>query len=229
MAERERREEAPIYRESPQERHYEDRPRDPPTRTAPPARYDEHDERPRRYERQEGRGDERRPYSIGATFLGWCVASFLSLVFLALIFVGLGGAAAAADGLTQQEIAQFGIAGVVGSLLAFFLAYLVGGYAAGRIGLWNGVGHGAGVPVWAIVLTLLVALVGAVGIDFTAIMAEVNGVATGDLTGPAVIMTLVTLVVMFGGAMLGGMLGERTTERRTARVGGRATTRRGAY
>lgn len=189
-------------------------------------RTDRVDERGGRY----GRGHDhatapgdRNRFSFGATFLGWCVASFLTVVLVGLVLAAVGGAALAdpATGFQDpetvtadnQQLMNLGIVGIIGTLLALFVAYLVGGYAAGRIGHWKGMAHGAVVPVWTIVIAIILGIVGAT-INLEGLVATpFAGVDMGTLTSAAVIGVILSLLAMFGGAILGGRMGESGDEK----------------
>lgn len=163
---------------------------------------------------------ERRRFSIGATFLGWAVATFFSLLFLSMIAGALGGSAlaqyyggdTAVDGV---DVAAYSIPALLGLLVATFLAWLIGGYAAGRIALWDGAKHGLAMIVWPIVFGLLGWLLGAtLGDDFiraTGVNFDFNRIA--DFAPMALLGLLLTLGAMLAGGALGGRLGERYHDR----------------
>ncbi|HWG90451.1 MAG TPA: hypothetical protein VNZ52_06325 [Candidatus Thermoplasmatota archaeon] len=155
--------------------------------------------------------EPRHRFSLGATFLGWCVASFLTLVFVGILAAILGGvgSGAAQAGFTQQEMNTLGIGGLIGLLVCVFLAYLIGGYAAGRIAYFGGAKHGAVVPVWTIIVGILAAVLGGVlGAQFMNAIPFMN-LDWGALAGPAIIGLVLTLLVMFAGAIIGGKLGAK--------------------
>jgi uncharacterized membrane protein len=160
---------------------------------------------------------DRGRFSIGATFLGWAVASFFTLVFtgIALLALGTGAAQAGDDGLTSGDVTTLTVAGFIGLLVAMFLAYLIGGYAAGRIAHWDGAKHGAGVPVWTILFGLLALLAGTVlGPQVAGYLGPyMPNLDAGALTGYGVLAILAMLVVDFAGAILGGILGARGDQR----------------
>lgn len=158
---------------------------------------------------------DRPKFSIGATFLGWCVASFLTLVFLAVVAAAVGSVVApeaTTGNIGALDFQNVGIAAGIGSLLAIFLAYLVGGYAAGRIAHWDGAKHGAVVPLWSILLGIVVAIAGATVLQNYAYLNPFPGLDFGNLTGGAILGIVLGLVAMFLGAILGGRLGERSDE-----------------
>ena len=174
-------------------------------------------------------GVRDRRFSIGATFLGWAVASFFSLVFSALVLLALGAGAAADGTVGSGDVASLGAMGFVGVLIAMFLAYLIGGYAAGRIAHFDGAKHGAIVPVWTILFGLLAIFAGAyLGTQlagyFTPALANVDLAALGTY---GILGLLAMLVADFAGAILGGILGARGDQRYEDRALERRRTSRG--
>lgn len=158
---------------------------------------------------------ERR-FSIGATFLGWAVASFFSLVFLAIVAGFLGGSAidqyySGDTTLDAADVNAYGIGALVGIVAATFLAFLIGGYAAGRISLWDGTMHGALIVVWPVLFAILGFILGAaIGDDLAAATGINFSVQNLDtLTSGAILGVLATLLAMLAGGALGGRFGER--------------------
>jgi hypothetical protein len=101
---------------------------------------------------------------FGSCFFGWLTASGTA-VLLAAQVTGDG----AALGLTrevdvanptpaQTESISF-IGGIV-LLAIIFVAYLAGGYVAGRMARFNGLKQGLGVWLWAVIMAILVAVAG---------------------------------------------------------------------
>ncbi len=180
------------------------------------------------------RFDEDRGFSFLDSFLGWNVAAFWMLVLTGIALAILGAAAyssgaTAANGVfTIPNLQGLTIAGIVGLFVAQFLAYLIGGYAAGRMARGSGVANGTGVAVWGVVIALLVgALVYGLGTQYDlGYWASFYGVSFANWTGQVVLVLALTLVAMFLGAILGGMLGARPYER--AYVEG-VERRRGVY
>lgn len=158
---------------------------------------------------------DHRRLSLLATLLGWCVAAFLSLLGLALVagIVGGAGAEASQDGLSGFDLRDLGVGAAVGGLIAMFLAYLVGGYTAGRIARWDGPKHGAIVPLWGILFGVFAGLIGTgLGARY-AYLNPFGGLDLGELAGATILTALLSLATMFGGAILGGRMGERAEER----------------
>lgn len=171
---------------------------------------------------------ERRPFSLGATFLGWSVAAFFTLAFLAIAGIILGAAylGGGADDVRSLDINTLGIMNFAIYLTATFLAFMIGGYAAGRIALWDGVKHGLGTVGWAVLFALLALLAGATLADDLAAFSNVNLDTTAITTG-VIIGVVATLIVQLAGAALGGAMGERYHDRvhglETRRIGTRRT------
>lgn len=153
-------------------------------------------------------------FSLGATFLGWACASFVSLVLLAIVVGALGTTAANdqyyGDGLSNGDMNALGTVGFVGFVVATFIAYFVGGYAAGRISLWRGTTHGVATAAW-LLLAGIVLYVGGTYLN-TVASGYVNVVlpyTAGQLTTAGLVWALLTLVAAALGGALGGRLGER--------------------
>jgi MFS family permease len=176
-------------------------------------------------------GVRRRRFSLGATFLGWAVASFFTLVFTGIVLLALGGSALRTDDgtLTAGDLANLTITGLAGAVVAMFLAYLVGGYAAGRIAHWDGARHGAVVPLWTILAGLLALLAGAtLGPQLAGYLGPyVPRVDAGALTTYGVLGLLAMLAADFLGAILGGILGAKGDERHEMGTVERRRTMRG--
>lgn len=152
---------------------------------------------------------ERRRFSLGATFLGWAVAAFFTIVFSALA-LALTGAAAGTGAL--ETAGDLGWPALIGYLVATFLAFLIGGYAAGRIALWDGVKHGLGTVAWSVLFALLGALAGTALADYFDVTQYVP-FDFGNVTTQLVVGTILTLLAQLAGAALGGRMGERYHDR----------------
>lgn len=163
-------------------------------------------------------------FSWGADFLGFAVANFFTVVFLALVgaIIGavgyqLGAPVPKVGEPLSQTSTNLGIGGLVGALIAIALAYALGGYAAGRMARFDGVKNGIGVVIWTIVVGLILALIGAVlGTKFNVASQLHLTINATTLTVAGVISLAVTLLVMVGAAALGGRMGaayHRTIDR----------------
>ncbi|MGY1814998.1 hypothetical protein [Blastococcus sp. SYSU D00820] len=153
----------------------------------------------------------------GAAFFGWLSANGLAVILVALL-----SAAGVAIGLTQglpttgEATEQAGTIGIVGGivlLVVLFLAYLAGGYVAGRMARFDGVRQG--IAVWVIGL-LVVVLLAVAGIVFGAqynVLQRLDlpriPIDEGTATTGGIIALVAVLLATLLGAVLGGRLGTR--------------------
>ena len=156
---------------------------------------------------------------IPATLVGMLTA-LATLVLLA----GLIGAAIGAIGYQtglDDTVDDLSIASLIGGLVALFLAYLVGGWAAGRIARYDGARNGLMTAVWTIVLAaILSALAAAFGAEYD-VLRNVNlpqWFSTEALTIGAIISALVAIATMLIGGFLGGIWGARYHRRADATI-----------
>src|SRR3712207_4348071 len=96
----------------------------------------------------------------GAAFFGWLSANGLAVLLVALlsaagVAIGLTQGVPSADEATQQAD-TIGIVGGIVLLVILFLAYLAGGYVAGRMARFDGARQG--IAVWVIGLLVVLAL-----------------------------------------------------------------------
>lgn len=151
----------------------------------------------------------------GADFLGFAVATFFTVVLFGIVgaIVGtvgyqMGAPVPNVGSHLTSTTANLGIAGLVGGLIALFVAYFLGGYAAGRMARFSGPAQGIGVVIWTIVVALILGAIGAVLGNRFNVASQLNLHINGSaLTTAGVISLIVTLIVMIIGAILGGMAG----------------------
>ena len=152
----------------------------------------------------------------GAAFFGWLSANGLAVLLVALL-----SAAGVAIGLTQgvpstdeaaQQADTIGVVGGIVLLVILFLAYLAGGYVAGRMARFDGTRQG--VAVWVIGLLVVLALA-ALGLVFGAqfnVLQQLNlpriPIDEGTATTGGLIALVAVLLVTLLGAVLGGKLGD---------------------
>jgi len=174
-------------------------------------------------------GRERRELAADAGFGGFSVASVLAGVLVAYgafaILLGLAAAIFDAVGDDTDLSSGWEDLGTAGGLAVaglILLAYLFGGYVAGRMARRNGLAHGAGVLVLGVVIVGAVAALArsSGGADTVADNLRALGIPTtsdeyGDAGTVAGIASLLALVV---GSLLGGVLGERWHARLFARA-----------
>jgi MFS family permease len=162
----------------------------------------------------------------GAAFFGWLSANGLAVVLIALlsaagVAIGLTNGVDTADEAAQQAD-TLGLAGGIAILVVLFLAYLAGGYVAGRMARFDGVRQGLAVWIIGLVVVLLLALAGVVlGAQYN-VLGQLNlpriPVDEGTATTAGIITLVAILVVTLVGAILGGKLGDRY-HRRIDRAG----------
>jgi hypothetical protein len=153
----------------------------------------------------------------GAAFFGWLSANGLAVLLVALL-----SAAGVALGLAQgvdtageaaEQVETLGVGGGVAVLVVLFLAYLAGGYVAGRMARFDGARQG--VAVWLIGLLVVVVLAAAgaiLGARYN-VLQELNlprvPVDEGAATTAGVITLAAIVLVTLLGALIGGKTGER--------------------
>ncbi len=106
----------------------------------------------------------------GAGFFGWLSANGFAVLLLALL-----SAAGVAIGLTQdlpagnqavnqatEQAGTIGVAGGVAVLVLLFIAYLAGGYVAGRMSRFDGAKQGLAVWLIGLIVVALIAIAAAV-------------------------------------------------------------------
>lgn len=168
-----------------------------------------------RREREQSLVDRYGGFYWGSDFIGFAVAIFFTVVFFGIVgaIVGSVGYQLHAPipkdvGTVSQTTKTLGIGGLVGGLIALFLAYVIGGYTAGRMARFEGIKNGIGVVIWTAIVLLILGVLGAVfGTKFN-VASQLNlKIDTGTLTAGGAVSLLVALVVMFVGAILGGRFG----------------------
>src|ERR687889_336097 len=97
----------------------------------------------------------------GAAFFGWLSANGLAVILVALlsaagVALGLAQGVDTADEAADQ-VQTLGIGGGIAVLVVLFLAYLAGGYVAGRMARFDGARQGLAVWIVGLVVVLLLA------------------------------------------------------------------------
>ena len=152
---------------------------------------------------------------FGACFFGWLAATGTAVLLTALL-----SAAGAAVGLNQnvtadqaaQNAQTVGLVGGIVLLVIIAVAYLSGGYVAGRMARFNGVRQGVGVWLWALVVAVVVAVLSFLAGTKYNVLSNLNGfpripIDRGTLTTGGVILAVAVVVVALLGAILGGLAG----------------------
>ena len=151
----------------------------------------------------------------GASFFGWLVA-----VGVGALLVGLLAAAGAAVGLTTLSESdatgnaeEIGIGGAIALLAALAIAYLCGGYVAGRMSRFDGARQGMGAWAIGLAVTIVLAVAGIVLGEEYNVLEQLNlpAVPVGEselLGGGAIALAAVVLGTLLA-AIVGGKAGER--------------------
>jgi MFS family permease len=153
----------------------------------------------------------------GADFIGFVVAAFFTMLFLGIVgaIVGsvgyqLGQPLPKIGHAVSQTSQNLGIGALIGSLVAIFLAYLIGGYTAGRMARFSGPRNGVGVVIWTVIVAILLGIAGAaLGSNFNVASQLHLKFDPQTVTAAGAISAVITLLDMILGATLGGMMGER--------------------
>ncbi len=147
-------------------------------------------------------GSKRRGIRWKSVALGWVVAAFAGAIISPLLR-GLYGLVSE----PPVERGEFTAAVVVISLVAGFLAYLIGGYVAAKSARYSGGLNGAMTAVFGVILgVILAAILGVFSVVFDEAVAlpPVNF----GLAGSALLAGLILFLVNLFGGYIGGKLGE---------------------
>jgi hypothetical protein len=167
--------------------------------------------------------DEARGTSWLSVILGWFTALGAGLI-LSGIVSGIVGAILGTAG--RQGLTEGGTTALVGLLITLLLAFVVGGYAAGRMASRSGLKHGLLVPLLALVVTLLLAIAGGLmGVSFidqlSGITLPQEAQSTAQQAAPQQglgtilsVSGILALLFPFVGGAIGGLWGARTGSRR---------------
>ncbi|SFT94913.1 hypothetical protein SAMN05660657_04131 [Geodermatophilus amargosae] len=162
----------------------------------------------------------------GAAFFGWLSANGLAVVLVALVSaagVGLGLARGVDTvGEATDQAAGIGLGGAIAVLVVLFLAYLAGGYVAGRMARFDGIRQGLAVWLVGLLVVVLLAVAGAVLGSQYNVLRQLDlpriPIDEGTATTAGIITLGAILVATLAGALLGGKLGTRY-HRRVDRAG----------
>ncbi|MCW2634734.1 MAG: conserved rane protein of unknown function [Blastococcus sp.] len=153
----------------------------------------------------------------GAAFFGWLTANGLAVILVAIlsaagVALGLARNVDTADEAAQQA-QTLGIGGGIAVLVVLFLAYLAGGYVAGRMARFDGARQGLAVWVIGLIVVLALAAAGAILGSQYNVLQQLNlpriPIDEGTATTAGIITLVAILLVTLLGAVLGGKLGDR--------------------
>jgi hypothetical protein len=180
-----------------------------------------------RQERRTAIADRYGGFYWGADFIGFAVAMFFTLVFLGIVgaIIGTVGFQLHAPvpklgGHLSITTQRLGIGALVGSLVALFLAFLIGGYTAGRMARFDGAKNGIGVVVWTVIVAIILGILGGIlGTKFNVASQLHLNIDRATLTKGGAISLAVALLIMLISAAIGGSIGERYHRHIDADVG----------
>ncbi|WP_237492341.1 hypothetical protein [Modestobacter sp. L9-4] len=165
--------------------------------------------------------------SWGSAFFGWLSANGMAVLLIALLSAGglafgLSDKVASVDAAADSATSGIGLGAGIALLVALFLAYLAGGYVAGRMARFDGGKQGLAVWVIGLVVVVLLALAGLVfGAQYN-VLAQLDlpriPIDEGTATTAGIIALVAVLLATLLGAVLGGLLGTRY-HRKVDRVG----------
>lgn len=175
--------------------------------------------------------DERRPVGVdaarerfGGRDLPASLAGMLVAFAALLLFAGLASAAigtiAFQTGVEGNE-EELSLGALIAAGAVIFLAFLLGGWAAGRMARYNGALNGFLVAVWFVVLGVVLAIAGAIADSTYNLFEDLrvaeatlpNWFSAEDMTTGAIISSLAFVALMVAGAVLGGIWGTRMHRR----------------
>ena len=165
--------------------------------------------------------------SWGSAFFGWLSANGMAVLLIALLSagglaLGLSDSVTTADEAAGNAASGIGLGAGIALLVVLFLAYLAGGYVAGRMARFDGAKQGVAVWVIGLLVVLLLALAGLVFGSQYNVLSQLDlpriPIDEGTATTAGIVSLVAVLVVTLVAAILGGLLGARY-HRKVDRVG----------
>jgi hypothetical protein len=152
---------------------------------------------------------------FGGVDIPGSLVGMLTALSTTLILAGLIGAALGAvdykTGL-EGDAEDIAVWSMVGGVAVLFVAYLIGGWAAGRMARYDGARNGFATGIWTLVLGAILAGLGAwIGSDYD-VFRDVDlpqWFSTDAFTTRAIISGAAAIAAMFVGGIIGGFWGER--------------------
>jgi hypothetical protein len=143
------------------------------------------------------------------------LVGMLTALSTTLILAGLAGAAFGAVGYQtglEEDAQDLSTASLIGGVAILFVAYLIGGWAAGRIARYDGARNGFATGIWTLVFAAFLAGLGAwIDSEYDVFRnVELPQWFESDaLTTAAIISGVAAIAAMFAGGIIGGLWGER--------------------
>ncbi len=163
---------------------------------------------------------------FGCSFFGWLTATGTAVLLTALLAaigaaLGLNGIFGAQP-VDNQNIRTVGLVSGIVLLVVVLVAYFAGGYVAARMARFSGLKQGFGVWLWAIVFTIVIAVIGFIAGDTADLLNRMSGLQVPlnreTLAGGGLIVVSAIVAISLVGALLGGLAGMRY-HRRVDRAG----------
>jgi hypothetical protein len=143
------------------------------------------------------------------------LVGMLTALSSTLILAGLVGAAFGAVGYQtglERSAEDLSTWSLIGGVAVLFVAYLIGGWAAGRMARYDGSRNGFATGIWTLLFAGILAGLGAwIGSEYDVFRnVELPQWFTTDaFTTAAIVSGVAAIVAMFVGGAIGGMWGER--------------------
>jgi hypothetical protein len=143
------------------------------------------------------------------------LVGMLTALSTVIILAGLVGAAFGVVGYQtglEENAEDLSTGSLIGGIAILFVAYLIGGWAAGRIARYDGARNGFATGVWTLIFAAILAALGAwAGAEYD-VFENVELPQWFDedaLTTTAIISGVAAIAAMFVGGIVGGMWGGR--------------------
>jgi hypothetical protein len=143
------------------------------------------------------------------------LVGMLTALSTVLILAGLVGAAFGVVGYQtglEEDAQDLSIGSLIGGVAVLFVAYLIGGWAAGRMARYDGAKNGFTTGIWTLVFGAILAALGAwAGAEYDVFQnVELPQWFDSDaFTTAAIVSGIGAILAMFVGGIIGGTWGAR--------------------
>ncbi len=162
------------------------------------------------------RREEYGGFNVGAAFFGWLVAIGVTILLTGILSAILAAIGSTASVTQQDATGSAGTVGIVTAvivLVVLLIGYYAGGYVAGRMSRFDGGRQGVGVWVIGLLVTIVVAILGAIfGAKYN-VLRLVNLPSIPISTQEATVGAIITIVVVLLGTLLAAFLGGKAGQR----------------